>query len=178
MCPENEAELNSAGIESVASGTATRDIVGDLLRGAIEMHVHGSPDIVPRKMSDIEILRAAKTAGIAGVMIKCHAMPTTARAILAQEAVGGVMGFGGIVLNKPMGGLNPLAVESELILGGKEVWLPTQSSENDIKFHNQVSLGTVSLFDGEGNFLPELHEIMELIAQKNVILGTGHISYP
>jgi len=169
MCPQNHGKET---FDSTAEG-----IVDDLLRGAIEMHVHGAPDIVPRKMSDIGLLRATKAAGMAGVMIKCHAMPTTARAILAQEAVGGVQGFGGIVLNKPMGGLNPIAVETELALGGKSVWLPTQSADNDIKFHGRVSLGTVPLFDEKGNFLPELHEIMELIAQKDVILGTGHISY-
>ncbi|MDR3563124.1 MAG: DUF6282 family protein [Negativicutes bacterium] len=171
MCPGNSEELRSRGMDS-----SVDDIVADLLQGAIEMHVHGSPDIVTRKASDIGILRGAKAAGMAGVMLKSHVMPTTARAILAQEAVEGVQAFGGIVLNQPMGGLNPLAVETELAMGAKAVWLPTQSAVNDIKFHNRVSLGTVPLFDDNGKFLPALHEIMELVAQKDVVLGTGHIS--
>ncbi|MDR3590676.1 MAG: DUF6282 family protein [Negativicutes bacterium] len=175
---------NSSGTDNCSPGTIAKGNLGlsaadvnDLLNGAIEMHVHGAPDIVPRKASDIELLRDAKAAGIIGVMLKCHATPTTVRAVLAQEAVGGVLAFGGIVLNQPMGGLNPLAVETELTLGAKAVWLPTQSAVNDIEFHKRISLGTVPLFDEEGKFLPELHEIMELVAQKDVILGTGHISY-
>ena len=171
MCAANDMAVKGN------AGSSTEDIVEDLIRGAIEMHVHGSPDIVPRKASDIGLLREAKAAGMAGVVLKCHAMPTAARATSAREAVGGVQAFGGIVLNKPMGGLNPIAVECELAMGGKVVWLPTQSAINDIKFHNRVSLGTVDLFDVEGKFLPEFHEILELIAQKDVILGTGHISY-
>lgn len=38
--------------------------------------------------------------------------------------------FGGITLNRQVGGINPYAVESALKLGGKVVWLPTQSARN------------------------------------------------
>jgi hypothetical protein len=38
--------------------------------------------------------------------------------------------LGGIVLNYPIGGLNPLAVETYVRLGAKEVWMPSLSSQN------------------------------------------------
>lgn len=150
--------------------------VDGLLKGAIEMHVHSAPDVVPRKLSDIGLLQAAKKTGMRGVLLKAHFNTTTARAAMAQEAVGGIEGYGGTTLNKQLGGLNPALVESELKMGAKEIWLPTQSAANDIWFHKRSPKHLVPITDDEGAFLPDLHEILEMIAQKDVILGTGHIS--
>jgi hypothetical protein len=152
------------------------DVVDVLLQGAIDTHIHGGPDIVPRKMSDADVARAAKKAGMRAVVIKNHVTPTTSRARLVQEAVGDIQVFGGLVLNKAAGGLNPTAVEVELALGAKEIWMPTKSSVQDIS-RNQGDLAkAVPVTDERGDFRPELYEILDMIAGKDVILGTGHLS--
>ncbi|HWQ60908.1 MAG TPA: DUF6282 family protein [Negativicutes bacterium] len=154
---------------------ANSEVVDLLLRGAIDMHIHGSPDIVPRKLTDAGVVRAAKSAGMSGVILKNHVTPTTSRAGILQELIGNIQVFGGLVLNKAAGGLNPNAVEAELALGAKEIWLPTKSAINEIRQHNGDPGQAVVLTDENGRFRPELHEIMDLIAQKDAILGTGHL---
>lgn len=154
-----------------------KNIIAELMTGAIEMHVHGSPDVEPRLLSDIGLLKAAQADGMQGVLLKAHFMPTTGRALLAQEAVGdGIKAWGGVTLNIQVGGINPFLVEKELRLGAKEVWLPTQSALNDITFHKKDPKPAVFLTDDKGKFLPQLHEVLELIAQYDAVLGTGHIS--
>lgn len=150
-------------------------VIDDLIQDAIDMHIHCNPDIIPRLMTDIQAAKAAKAAGMAGILIKCHHTPTTARAALAAEAVGGIQVFGGIVMNAPAGGLNPDAVEAELELGAKEVWMPTIHSVAHLHFYKKAMSQAVQVTDEQGRLVPAVYEILELIAQKNVILGTGHL---
>lgn len=152
------------------------DVVEELLHGAIEMHVHGSPDILPRKMSDLGVARVYKTAGLKGVLLKCHITATTSIAAIVGEAIGDFHVFGGLALNKMVGGLNPTAVETELRLGAKEIWMPTISAVNHIKLFKGNLAAAVPLTDESGAIRPELYEILDLIAQKDAILGTGHLT--
>jgi hypothetical protein len=158
-----------------AGGPASDDIVNDLLKGAIDTHIHGGPDVIKRTWSDLDIAMSAKAAGYKAVIVKCHVTATTSRAILVQQAVGeGVRVFGGFALNKAEGGLNPAGVDTELQLGAKEIWLPTFWSESHIKLQKGKPSDAVSLTDDKGAFRPELFDIFDLIAKKDAILGTGH----
>jgi len=151
-------------------------IIDELLEAAIDMHVHGSPDIISRKLHDIEIARKAKEGGLAGVLLKCHHCPTAARAFLVQQCIQGISVFGSVVLNRNVGGLNPFTVETEIKLGAKEVWLPTVSSVNHIRFNKGDLRLAVPVTDESGHLLPQLHDILEIVAQTGVILGTGHLT--
>lgn len=55
---------------------------------------------------------------------------------VVRESITGLKVFGGIVLNRMAGGLNAAAVEAELALGAKEVWLPIISAVNHIRYHH------------------------------------------
>ena len=154
----------------------SNDIVDSLLQGAIEMHVHGAPDVVPRKMTDLGVVRSYKQAGLKGVLIKCHVTSTTSRVAIAREATGNFYAFGGLVLNKMVGGLNPVAVETELKLGAKQIWMPTISAANHIRFEKGKMSEAVTLTEDNGSIRDELYEIFDLIAAKDAILGTGHLS--
>jgi len=156
-------------------GPASDDVVNALLRGAIDTHIHTGPDVNPRPLSDIGVVRAAKAAGMKAVITKCHVTSTVSRAILAQEAVGkDIIVFGGLVLNKAEGGLNVEGVATEIKIGAKEIWLPTFWSESHIKFDKKNPADAVRITDDKGAFRPELIEIFDLIAKKDIILGTGH----
>jgi len=152
------------------------EIVDSLLKDAIDMHVHSSPDVLPRKLSDLGAALAYKNAGLKGVLIKCHITPTTSRAGIVREAIGNFHVYGGLILNKMAGGLNPAAVDAELKLGAKEIWMPTISAENHIKMNNGDITQVVPLTDDKGIFRAELYEIFDLIAGKDAILGTGHLT--
>ncbi len=111
------------------------DIEDRLLRGAIELHAHGYPEFSLRlrgRVHDIEWAQLARDAGMRAIVIKSQVFPTVERASLVRKVVPGIEVFGGITLNHPMGGLNPLSVEVAGELGGKVVWMPTWSSKNDL----------------------------------------------
>jgi len=158
-------------VKAMTDGT-----VDTLLADAIDMHVHGSPDVLPRKLHDIDIARKAKEGRLAGVLLKCHHCPTAARAFLVQQCIPGIAVFGSVVLNRNVGGLNPFTVETEVKLGAKEVWLPTVSSVNHIRFNKGDLRLAVPVTGESGRLLPQLHEVLEVIAQTGVILGTGHLT--
>ena len=158
-----------------AEGPASDDVVASLLRGAIDTHIHGGPDVIQRTWSDLDIARSAKASGFKAVIVKCHVTATTSRAILVQQAVGeDIRVFGGFALNKAEGGLNPEGVQTELNIGAKEIWLPTFWSESHIKLLKAKPADAVRITDDKGAFRPELYEIFDLIAKKDAILGTGH----
>ncbi|MBE9166588.1 histidinol phosphatase [Pleurocapsales cyanobacterium LEGE 06147] len=144
---------------------------------AIDFHVHSAPDITPRSVDDFQLAKMAADAGMKAVVLKNHVTLTSDRALLANTIVPGIELFGGIVLNYPVGGLNPRAVEIMYRLGkgkGKVVWLPTV----DADYHHQVFHvpGKGIRVAKEGNLLPEVEEILQLIAKHNLVLGTGHLS--
>jgi len=104
------------------------------MNGVFDMHVHSHPDVAPRKADDIDLARAAAEAGMGGLLLKAHHGSTVERAYLTEKIVPNIRVFGGVVLNYPVGGLNPHAVDIYVRLGAKEVWMPTLSAEYMIAY--------------------------------------------
>ncbi|MEY7998758.1 DUF6282 family protein [Clostridium sp. Mt-5] len=143
------------------------------LRGVIDMHIHTFPDIKERRLDDIELAKEAKRVGVQAIVIKSHVVPTMDRAAIAEKAVPGVHVFGGITLNTQVGGLNPAAVQNAISMNAKIIWLPTEFSANDRKQKGK-SDGIEVLENG--TVVPELIEILKMIAEKDVIMATAHLS--
>ncbi|MBN1956715.1 MAG: hypothetical protein JXQ81_05880 [Desulfuromonadales bacterium] len=154
------------------------DEIKMLMSGAVDSHIHGSPDITVRAGSDLELARQAQQAGMKAILVKSHVTPTASRAQLVQEAVGDdhFQVLGGLVLNQSAGGLNPHAVETELRLKAREIWMPTMSAVNQALLHNQDCSRAVAIFDADGKPFPELYDVLDLVAKYDVVLGSGHIS--
>jgi hypothetical protein len=144
------------------------------LTGLIDIHIHTAPDIRPRFADDIDMVRSASEAGLRAVMIKSHVTPTADRATIAEKVVGGIRVFGGLVLNEPVGGLNPAAVEVAIAMGAREIWMPTLDAANHRREHGQS--GGLALFGEDGSLKPVVYEIIDLIRKADAILGTGHLS--
>jgi hypothetical protein len=167
------------------------DVARDLLRGAVDMHIHAAPDIVPRLLNDFELAEAARAAGMAAIVLKSHHMLTADRAQIAQKTFPDVKVFGGLALNFPAcGGLNPEAVKVAIRMGAKIIWLPTLSAANHIEKTKTRVTGNLGLMSqgfkpqsvcvvGDNRVVvPELVEILTLIAEADIILATGHLSVP
>jgi len=165
------------------------NVARELLKGAIDTHIHAAPDVLPRLLDDHELARAATEAGMAAIVLKCHHMLTADRALLAQKLYPEVKVFGGLALNQPTcGGLNPDAVRVALRIGARIIWLPTLSAANHverIKTRTTGNLGKMSagfapisvrVLDENGAVVPALKEILALIAEADVVLATGHLS--
>ena len=145
------------------------------LTGVIDMHVHAGPDSLPRAMNDLEAARRARDAGLRAIVLKNHFTMTADRAALALEQVEGLEIFGGIALNRAVGGINPEAVRQSVAFDGgrgKVVWLPTFDAEFYVK---RAGTGAtyVSVMKN-GNPVAELVEVFQIIAENNLILAMGH----
>ena len=145
--------------------------------GVIDMHVHPDPDVFGRALDDTELATIAKRKGMRGIVIKNHVVPTADRAAIAMRHVPGVEVWGGIVLNKAVGGINPAAVEwMHRMSGGrgKMVWLPTFDSDKHVKtLVNKDGAGLVVAPGGKTT--AEMDEILKIIARENLVLATGHV---
>jgi hypothetical protein len=144
------------------------------LEGAVDLHVHSSPDVDRRRFNDLELARAAQEAGIGAVLIKSHQNSTVERAWLVDQCVPGIRVYGGLVLNETVGGLNLAAVRLALALGARQIWMPTRSAQNHRMHHGQPS--GITILNAQGTLLPIVEEILRAMAQSDCILGTGHLS--
>src|ERR1044072_6299149 len=95
------------------------------LRGVIDIHVHAAPDSVARSIDAIDLARMAKKRGMRAIVLKSHWEPTASMAYLVRKAVPGIEVFGGIDLNRAVGGVNATAVERMASIQGgwgRVVW--------------------------------------------------------
>jgi hypothetical protein len=169
----------------------------ELVRGGFDPHVHVAPDFAPRRISDLELARRCLELGLAGFGLKSHYTATVERAAVVTAAVPGVKALGTITLNHAVGGLNATAVEVAARQGARIVWLPTVSSENEfheveqadpdgkvpvwVRFELELRAAgvrpkPVPVLDGDGKPVPELREVLEVIAAHDIVLATGHLS--
>ena len=149
----------------------------DYLRGAYDMHIHTSPDVNPRKTSDVALAKRLRAAGLGGALIKCHFNDTAPRAGILNEMFPDLYFGGGVVLNRQAGGLNPFAVTTCGKMGGRFVWFPTMDSRSYQAFHNRPNLDElIYLLDDNGEPLKEAVEVIEAAAEYGMIVATGHVS--
>src|SRR5262245_14258440 len=148
------------------------------LIGAIDLHAHSDPDSYPRSWDGFEVAKLAKERGMRGVVLKNHWTETAGLAYLARKyATPGFEVFGAVSLDTPVGGVNPQAVRYMAdVVGhyGRIVWMPTHDSEPEVKASKENRpFVTVSR---NGQLLPEVLEVLSLIAQNDLTLATGHVT--
>ena len=155
---------------------------GVSLKGICDMHVHTNPDLRLRAYSDLDLADTAVRVGARAIVIKSHLGFTVNRAAIANEYVRKVYGentgftmYGGVVMNKVIGGVNPEAVEKGLKLGAKVIWLPTQSAKRHMEKMGQDPANGIELVR-DGKVVPDLMDVFRLIRDYDVALGTAHVS--
>ena len=164
----------------------------ELLKGAIDTHLHAGPSVFPRLMDAVEAAEAARAAGMRGIVIKHHHTPTVDRAYLVHRVVPEVEVYGGVTLNYAAGGLNPFAVDAALRLGGRVVWMPTVDARNHARHFGEFGkygsrldyekpriyedVEGITVLDGEGRLRPEVGEILDIIADADAAVATSHLS--
>ena len=167
-----------------------------LLRGAYDLHVHIAPDVVPRRIDDLELARRFGELGLAGFQLKSHYTSTAERSRVVSAAVPGVHVLGAIALNRAVGGMNAVAVEIAARAGARTVWFPTVDSVNESGEETQfppgakvpvwmelqrelraagVAIEPVPVVDTDGAVLRETREVLGAIARHGLVLATGHL---
>ncbi|MCF8588930.1 DUF6282 family protein [Gordonia sp. HY285] len=154
--------------------------------GAIDMHCHFGPEPLveklakhPHAVDPIEAAQEAFAAGMRAVVLKAHEFPSTAVADLANKAVPDVRSIAGMCCDHPVGGINPQAVETALRAGARVIWLPTLSSVSNRPAAVAAAFGVsegIAVLDPDGELLPEVRAVMDLVAAYDAVLATGHIT--
>src|SRR5437870_12620477 len=101
------------------------------LQGAYDLQIHVGPDVIARRIDDIDCAKEFLTCGMKGFVLKSHYIQTGERAQVVTKAVPGSRVFGAITLNHSVGGLNPVAIEVAGRTGCKLVWMPTVDAQNE-----------------------------------------------
>ena len=143
------------------------------LNGIVDTHVHSDPDSVPRSVDALEIARLAAREGIRALVLKNHNAATVQLAYIVGKVVPGIEVYGGVVLNRALGGINPAAIEhAALIKGGylRIVWMPTFDAGNE----SAPSKGPFVPVSKGGKLLPEVIDVLRLISKHKLALATGH----
>jgi hypothetical protein len=150
------------------------------LTGAADLHCHFGPDPHrSRSVTGLEAAQQAAAAGHAAIVLKSHDTPSAGLAAALDPLVDGFSVFGGICCDREIGGVNPAAVEVALRLGARIVWLPTLSSAQDVLNGVAAQLGLpgpgIRIVDADGELTPETREVLDLVAEHDAVLATGHI---
>ena len=144
------------------------------LAGMVDLHAHVAPGSRgPRSVNAFEAAQMARRHGMKALLIKNHFTETASQAYLVSQVVPGIEVYGGIALNRPVGGINPAAVENMAsITGGlgRMVWLPTFDSENNSPDAENVPITR------DGELLPEVYRVFEVMREHDLALATGHVS--
>ena len=165
------------------------------LEGAYDLQVHVGPDVIPRRIDDIDCASEFLARGMKGFVLKSHYVQTGERAQVVTKAVPGIKAFGAVTLNHSVGGLNPVAVELAGRSGCKIVWMPTVDAQNETA--GRLDSGTeklpfwariqrelaaegispppLSVVDRSGHLVESARRCLERIGKHNMILATGHL---
>jgi len=184
-----EAEQSQRNREEVRRLMAGVDeaVAARLLRGALDLHVHSGPSTMPRQLDHLEAAEEAAAAGMRAVLFKDHHysvapfIPLMDRVLQKPE----FSMFSGLVLNNSTGGFDPYVVDAQLKMGAKLIWMPTAQSANHIRSsHRKTRLASnvklassplLTVVDELGNIIDPVKRILDMIAEFDVILSSGHL---
>ena len=147
------------------------------LSGVIDLHAHCDPDTSARSVDAIDLAKLARERGMRAIVLKSHQDPTAGLAYLVRKEVPGIEVFGGIALNRTVGGINLAAVDHMAALKGgwgRIVWMPTADAENQVRYYKQNRPFVAIARDGA--LLPEVRAVIASIAKHKFVLATGHSS--
>ena len=151
-----------------------------LLKGALDLHFHMDPWLptATNGQASIADVRVARARGMRGLVIKDHNEPTAQLAYLLRPEIPGIELYGGFVLNRPNGGVNPAGVDfmATQIKGepGRIVWMPAGDTEKEVRESKNPNRPFVAV-SRNGELLPEVKEVISIIAKHGLVVASGHI---
>jgi hypothetical protein len=179
----------------VAESISVSEAAWKSIEGAYDLQVHVAPDVIGRRIDDLDLAEEFLAHGLRGFGLKSHYIPTYERAAVVTKARPGIKAFGAITLNHSVGGLNPVALEIAGRSGCKIVWMPTVDAANETagrtdgpttklpfwaKIQRELAATGISpppltVIDDSGNLTAAAKGCLDLIGKHNMILATGHL---
>lgn len=175
--------------------TPVSDAAWEAIQGAYDLQVHVAPDVIERRIDDLDLAKEFLAHGLKGFVLKSHYIPTAEGAAVVTKAAPGIEAYGAITLNHSVGGLNPVALEIAGRSGNKIVWFPTVDAANETagrldgpsdklpfwaKIQREIAAAGVTrppmtVLDANGKIAEDTRQCLELIAKHDMILATGHL---
>lgn len=176
-------------------GISITEQAWEAIAGAYDLQVHVAPDVIERRIDDLDLAQEFLAHGLKGFVLKSHYIPTAERASVVSKAVPGIEAYGAITLNHSVGGLNPVAVEIAGRSGNKIVWMPTVDAANETagrldgpnvklpfwaKIQREIAAAGITrppmtVLNEAGAINEDALQCLELIAKHDMILATGHL---
>jgi hypothetical protein len=157
-------------------------VLDNLMMGAIDMHIHFNPDsLILRREDALELAYSARDLGMRGLVLKAREFNTVPVALLVGKLVPEVRVFGSLTLDNEVGGLNAAGALSAARMGAKVIWMPTVTSANS-KARSESAMGLKLpgqgqvILDSKGKLKPEAREILRIVKEYDIVLGSGHVS--
>jgi hypothetical protein len=167
----------------------------EVVAGAYDLHVHVAPDIIERRISDLELATRFREHSLAGFVLKSHYTMTAERAAVVRSITSCDV-HGAITLNWSVGGINPLAVEVCARAGGRVVWMPTIDAvvrstasccgpppgrppawldHSQLLSERGVTNPPIAVVGEDGRLTADVRLVLEVVAQHGMVLCTGHL---
>lgn len=180
---------SDTAVSTIANRDSRDEEVEALLKGAVDLHCHSGPAAMPRVLDHREALQDAADAGFRALLYKDHFYLGTPHARILEIIYPdtGVKLFSGIALNNASGGINPYAVDHAIKIGAKIVWMPTLAAANHIRkglteakgfpktSQKMLDPSPLSVLDANGELTDETRQVLDLIAEGDIILAGGHL---
>ena len=180
------AKLSYGTVESFGEkGNISEEDVARVIKGGVDMHVHGYPDALVDTGWDFAWeAQRAYDVGMRAIVFKSMHSDTAPMAFFIQKILEKYIqekdeeprpfnAYGGVVLNWSVGGLNPIAAETSAKLGAKIIWLPSHDAAHHIKVLEEDEKG-VEVLDENDRILPELIDIFDIVKAYDIILDLNH----
>ncbi len=153
-------------------------VVDQVINGAIDVHTHIGPDPHrERRMDALEVCQYAQNLGLGGLVLKSHQYPTEPVAAMVRHTVKDIQIWGAVALDEEVGGVNASAVECSARMGGRVVWMPTESADHHYRKQKNDKKG-LSLLGPDGSLTKETLQVLEVVREHRLSLASGHISGP
>jgi hypothetical protein len=176
------------------------ELTEELLKGAIDIHVHAGPHIFssPRRVDPFQAAVNARDAGMQAIVYMDVFEMSNGTSWLVNKAIADFKTYGGLILNTVYGGMNSRAVKTSLFYGdgAKFISFGAHSTYYQASREGRVIEGEFrplsELFPEFNKELDlciripineepgqELDEILKLISKNpHVYMITGHVSVP
>lgn len=160
----------------------------ELLKGAIDNHIHACPHLNARSLSVFDAVREAAAVGMRGIGLMDNFCNSAGYAALARRELAdlNVDVFGGLIMEPPAGGISLEAVEAAIGYGygrgtgARFISMPTHHTRHIASIENRSPTYIESCFSipKNGPLADPLTAILDRIAEADIVLNTGHISGP
>ncbi len=163
-----------------AKGGITNEMIDEVFKGSIDMHLHVAPDPAwPRRFDTLECGRLVQESGMRAFVAKSYYYPTTTECLIVNKALEANVAIPSITIGySSTGGLEgaPDVIEQHAKMGCKVIWFPAGDAATCYKLMWGKDRG-ICILDENGNLKKEALDVLEICKQYGLVVCKGHMTF-